>query len=149
MPHATLTSALQVSHFYQQFLHREYEAERQGWYDECANSAVAQSPTLRGVPTLGLMLCCHHIEIFNSFFLTRGPMFLSCTGSYKFCSWSCLERVNPFTQIRSMSRQSNKGRIKHLLCSSPPTPPNRHSWTIYLVKRLTVGRGGGRKKKDL
>lgn len=35
---------------------------------------------------LGLLLCCHHLEILNNFF-TRGPAFLFRTGPHKLCSF--------------------------------------------------------------
>lgn len=43
-------------------------------------------------PTLGLILCCHHLEIVNRRG-TKGPSFSSCTGPHKLRTWSWKPRA--------------------------------------------------------
>lgn len=144
--HATLTSALQVSHFYQQFLHREYEAERQGWYDECTNSAVAQNPTLRGAPTLGLMLCCHHIEIFNNF-LNKGSHVFVLHWVLQILQLVLPGEVKPLysNQVYVMPKQQGQNKTPALLLSTYTT---KQTFLDYLCSKEADSWQGRREEEE-
>ena len=68
---------------------------------------------------LGLMLCCHHLEILNTFW-KRGPAFSFCSGRWKLYSQSWLS--GPYLASVTRSSIDNQGSSNYLshnsfLCS--------------------------------
>lgn len=65
---------------------------KQGWLQGYVTNAFARDPILQR-PMLGLMLCCHRLEIHNNF-LTKDPAFALCTWPPRLCRWSWLGDTN-------------------------------------------------------
>lgn len=56
-------------------------------------SCRSTGPHIQKDPILGLMPCCHCLQVFNTFW-TRSSKFSFCTGPHKLCIQSCLFMLN-------------------------------------------------------